>query len=397
MSNPEESETKVVLRDGLLVLPDRIARGDLILEGAVIRALAPAGSASGDEIWDLGGRRVIPGWIDPHIHGVGGVDFNHTDPETLAESIEGLAKQGITTVYPTIVPGPEEEMKQALATVARAAELSPSILGIHLEGPFVSPGRRGALPESGVLEWDDELMNRLLDAAAGRLRVMTFAPERVPLAAQKKFSMVGVKGSIGHTCADAEQTKAAIDAGARRCTHLCNAMPPLHHREPGPVGVLLLDHRVRCEVILDGHHLSDDLVRLALKMKGPSGLIAVSDAMPLAGMGVSSGVFCGQEVCSDGQRATLSDGTLAGSVTLLPEALSRTGNALNLDEISLQALASLNAAEDLGLPRRGSLRSDHRADLVIHGDDGIDAVLRGGLSVEDAEGPRLPASFERAL
>jgi len=158
----------------------------------------------------------------------------------------------------------------------------------------------------------------------------------------------------------------------------------------------LLDDRVRCEMILDGHHLSDELVRLALQMKGPSGLIAVSDAMPLAGMGVASGVFCGQEVCSDGHRATLADGTLAGSVTLLPEALSRTGSALDLDDLSLQSLGSLNAAEDLGLPRRGSLRSDHRADLVIHGENGIDAVLRGGVSVDDAEGPRLPAIFERS-
>ena len=139
----------------------------------------------------------------------------------------------------------------------------------------------------------------------------------------------------------------------------------------------------------------DVLVRLALKMKGPNGLIAVSDAMPLAGMGVSSGVFCGQEVCSDGKRATLSDGTLAGSVTLLPEALSRTAQALGWDQVSLQNMGSLNAAEDLGLPRRGSLRSDYRADLVIHGESGIEAVMRGGLSVEDAEGPRLPATIEQ--
>ena len=395
MSNPEESETTVVLRNGELVLPDRIVHGDLLLEGAVIRKLAPAGTATGDEIWDLGGRKVTPGWVDPHIHGFGGVDFNAADPETLADSVEKLAALGVTTVYPTIVPGPEEEMKEILSTVARAAELSPSILGIHLEGPFLSPGRRGALPESGVLEWDDELMNRLLEAAGGRLRLMTFAPERVPLSSLKKFSMVGIKGSIGHTCASAAETTAAIDAGARRCTHLCNAMPPLHHRDPGPVGAILLDDRVRCEVILDGHHLSDDLVRLALKMKGPNGLIAVSDAMPLAGMGGSSGVFCGQEVCSDGARATLSDGTLAGSVTLLPEALSRTAQALGWDQVSLQNMGSLNAAEDLGLPRRGSLRSDYRADLVIHGESGIEAVMRGGLSVEDAEGPRLPATIEQ--
>ena len=397
MSNPEVSDIRVVLRDGQLALPDRVVNADMVLEGAVIVGLAPVGTANGDEVWDLGGRRVTPGFIDTHIHGANGVDFNQADAETLASCAEDLARTGITSIYPTIVPGPEDAMKDALANCARAAELSPSIMGIHLEGPFVSAGRRGALPESGVLSWGDGLMNRLLEAAGGKLRIMTFAPEEVPFASQKKFSMVGVKGSIGHTCATAEETRLAIESGARRCTHLCNAMPAMHHRDPGPVGVLLLDERVRCEVILDGHHLSNDLVKLALKLKGAHGLIAVSDAMPLAGMGVSTGVFCGQEVCSDGHRATLVDGTLAGSVTLLPEALSRTEKELGLSGVELQAMGSLNAAEDIGLPRRGSIRTDYRADLVIHGADGVDAVLRGGLSVEDADGPRLPAVVQRVL
>ena len=399
MSNPEDSLQRIVLRDAEAVLPDRIIRADLVIEGTVIAKLAPPGSATGDEIWDLGGRRVTPGCIDAHIHGVNGTDFSRTDAEAIAASAEDLAAMGITTIYPTIVPGTEQEMVAALMECSRAMELSKSILGIHLEGPFVSSGRMGALPEAGIHSWDEGLFDRLLDGAGGQLRIMTFAPEEVPLEVQRKFATVGVRGSIGHTCATAQQTDAAIDAGARRCTHLCNAMPSIHHRDPGPVTALLLDERVRCEVILDGHHLDDDMVRMALRMKGAAGLMAVSDAMPLAGMGIASGSFCGQEVCSDGSRATLENGTLAGSVTLLPEALANTSKRLGWDPSVTAALGAATAAADLGLPRRGAIRSDHRADLVIHGlatEQGVEVtVLRGGIPVRDPEGPRLPDEMER--
>ncbi|MGE4620303.1 MAG: amidohydrolase family protein [Planctomycetota bacterium] len=395
MSNPEDSLPKVVLRDAQAVLPDRTLRADIVMQGSVIAALAAPGTASGDEIWDLGGRRVMSGLIDAHIHGAGGVDFTAADAETIAGCAEQLAMAGVTTIYPTIVPGSEPQMISALKECARAKELSSSILGIHLEGPFVSGGRRGALPVAGVHSWDEQLFDRLHDAANGQLRIMTFAPEEIPISAQKRFSAVGVLGSIGHTCANAEQTRASIDAGVRRCTHLCNAMPAIHHRDPGPVMELLLDKRVRCEVILDGHHLDDEMVKMAMKLKGADGLMAVSDAMPLANLGVSTGVFCGQEVCSDGSRATLTDGTLAGSVTLLPEALKRTGEKLGLALPELAALGSANAAADLCLPRRGLIRSDYRADLIIEGEDGIAAVLRGGVSAQDPTGPRLPAEMER--
>ena len=120
MSNPEDSLQRIVLRDAEAVLPDRIIRADLVIEGTVIANLAPPGSATGDEIWDLGGRRVTPGWIDAHIHGVNGTDFSRTDAEAIAASAEDLAAMGITTIYPTIVPGTEQEMVAALRECSRA-------------------------------------------------------------------------------------------------------------------------------------------------------------------------------------------------------------------------------------------------------------------------------------
>ncbi|MGE4614499.1 MAG: amidohydrolase family protein, partial [Planctomycetota bacterium] len=149
MSNPEDSLGRIVLRDAEAVLPDRVSRADLVIEGAVIVALAGPGTASGDEIWDLGGRRITPGLIDAHIHGSHGTDFTSGDAETIASCAEDLAARGVTTIYPTIIPGTEQEMLSAIRECLRASELSPSILGIHLEGPFVSTGRMGALPEAG--------------------------------------------------------------------------------------------------------------------------------------------------------------------------------------------------------------------------------------------------------
>ena len=223
---------------------------------------------------------------------------------------------------------------------------------------------------------------------------MTFAPEEVPISAQQRLRAAGVRGSIGHTCASATQTRAAIDAGTHRCTHVCNAMPPIHHRSPGPVLALLLDERVRCEVILDGHHLDDDMVQMALRLKGAEGLMAVSDAMPLAELGVSSGVFHDVAVASDGSRATTIDGRLAVSVTLLPEALRRTQASLGLKPHELAALGASTAADDLGLSRQGRICPGHVADLVIYGDQGVEAVLRAGAPVNPTD-PRLPGGLAR--
>jgi len=373
-----------VLQNAECVLPDRVLLADLVLRGPVIDLLAPAGEGCAElagseraEVYDLAGRRVTPGIIDLHVHGGFGIDFQRDTPETVAGSAERFAGIGVTTLLLTLVSAPEEELLDRLATAARACDLSPAFAGIHLEGPFIAKDRRGALPEAGVLAYDDGLMEKILSAAAGKLRVLTFAPEAVPVAALRRIRSRGISLSIGHTSCDAQTARAAIDAGAWRATHLCNAMPQIHHRAPGPALEVLLDPRVRCEVICDGVHVDDRVIALARRLKGPEGVVAVSDAMPLAGLGAAAGEFCGHEVQSDGKRAILDDGTLAGSVMFLPEALRRTGTALDLSPSDLVALGSTAPALDLGLPRNGRIGRGCRADLVIWERDAAVAALRG--------------------
>jgi len=374
-----------VLRNAECVLPDRVLLADLVLRGPVIDALAPAGEGDAElpggeraEMYDLGGRRTTPGIIDLHIHGGFGIDFQRDAPERVAAGAERLAAAGVTTLLLTLVSAPEEELLDRLSTAARACELSPAFAGIHLEGPFIARDRRGALPEAGVLPYDDARMERILSAAGGKLRVLTFAPEAIPVAALRRIRARGVSLSIGHTDGDAAATRAAIDAGAWRATHICNAMPPVHHRAPGPALECLLDPRVRCEVICDGVHVDDRIIALARRLKGPEGVVAVSDAMPLAGLGPAAGEFCGHEVQSDGTRAILDDGTLAGSVMFLPDALRRTGTALDLAPSDLVALGSTAPALDLGLPRNGRIGRGCRADLAIWERESAAAVIRGG-------------------
>jgi len=367
-----------VLRNAEVVLPDRTALADLVLRGPTIDSLLPPGRGQGVEVHDLGGRRVTPGLIDLHVHGGWGVDFYRDDAERIASVADRFLASGVTSLLLTLHTGPIDEMLDRIANAADACELSPVFAGIHLEGPFLARDRKGALPEEGIHAYDAELLGRIVEAAHGKLRVMTFAPESLPPAALGGLHSLGVGLSIGHTSSDAAAVRQAIAAGARRCTHLCNAMPPIHHRDPGPIVELLLDDRVRVEVIPDGRHLDDRVLEMILRLKGPDRVIAVSDAMPLAGLGAAAGSFCGQEVQTDGERATLADGTLAGSVTFLPEALARTASALQLSPSRLVSLGCTAAAQDLGLPRTGRIGSGGRADLVVWEDGRAQATLRGG-------------------
>ncbi len=384
-----------VFRDAELVLPDRLLVADLLVQGTQIRSLAPRGEGRGDEIYDLAGHRVAPGFIDLHTHGGWGVDFYTDGEEEYRRAAEMYGRAGVTRLLATLVPGPWEEMIARIDETARFLESIPAFLGIHLEGPFLSHERRGALPEIGFQEYSDAKMQAILEAARGTLRVMTFAPEVVPPSKIATIQSRGVVMSIGHTVATKEETDAAVRGGARRATHLCNAMPQLHHRTPGPLLTLLSTDHIRCEVIADGEHLDEDMLRFILRVKPPESVVAVSDSMPLTGMGAATANFAGAEVHSDGCRATQADGTLAGSVTSLPAALWRLEREQGLTPSRICQLGASNPASDLRLPRIGRIGQGCRADLIVLDSRGdLIATLRGGSRVgAGPEGPLLPATL----
>lgn len=383
LSLRELDDVRRVLRNATLVLPDRQVAGDLVLARGRIAELTAPGRGAGAESWDLAGRVVTPGLVDLHTHGGWGVDFSTDTPARMASVAPHYARAGVVRLLLTLVSAPRAELLERVAAAAQACALCPAFAGLHLEGPFLARDRRGALPEAGILAYDAGLVEELQRASAGWLRVMTFAPEAIPPAEVRRIQAAGITLSIGHTDGDADATEAAIRAGVHRATHLCNAMPPIHHRAPGPVVALLNDTRVRVEVIADGQHLDDRMLRLILAAKGQGRVQVVSDSMPLAGLGAACGEFAGAEGASDGVCARRTDGTLAGSVTPLGAALARTGVALGLSPVALAHLGATTPALDLPHSHPGRIATGAPADLLILEPDGtVHAALRAGVRAD---------------
>lgn len=395
----DRAETPVpvrVFRNALLHLPERSIEGDLLVKGNAIAGFGAPGKGEGAEIWDLDGCEVSPGLIDLHTHGGWGIDFYRDDAERIASVAGAYARAGVTRLLLTLHPGPADEMCDRIANAARVCAASTAFLGIHLEGPYLSRDRRGALPESGIHPWDVTLMERIWRAAGGKLRVMTFAPEALPPREIERIQARGVVLSIGHTAADAGVTEAAVAAGARRATHLCNAMPLIHHRDPGAVVPLLLDPRVRVEVIADGEHLDDRVLALVLRTKGDENVIAVSDSIPLAGSEATAADFAGARVRKEGNRAVLADGRLAGSITPLGAALERTRRALGLSPQRIATLGAAAPAADLRLPMAGRLASGCAADFLVRARDGrLVAAFRGGARADAGDEVAMPRELRR--
>lgn len=354
---------------------------------------------------------LAPGYVDVHCHGGGGIDvlgpgieaLRRGGRQVIAETVDALrafagfeARRGVAAVVPTAVSIPLEAIPTWLRAVAlarrrqaadrraalaagRRPPVEATILGANLEGPALAHGRRGA-HDPALLVTPRRLLERLTDeAVADRvLRVVTLAPEGDGgLEAVAGLARRGVVVSIGHTDASTDVARAAYAAGARSTTHLFNAMPPLHHRTPGPVGVAFAEGRAFVELIADGVHvhplLFGPLFRVLAKR-----LLLVSDAIPLAGRGDGRGRLGSLEVTVRGREARLADGTLAGSVTPLDEAVAIAVGAGVPLTMALGA-ASEVPARLLGLRGLGALRVGARADVVLVDEAGRrQAVLLGG-------------------
>jgi N-acetylglucosamine-6-phosphate deacetylase len=329
---------------------------------------------------DLTAHRVTPGLVDVHCHGGGGGDFGGDDA-----SIETAAarhrRAGTTTVLASLVSAPIDVLADQVSRL-RDHVGAGTVAGIHLEGPWIAASRCGAHDPRALRAPERSDVDRLLRLAVGNLRMVTLAPE-LPgaLDAVRHLVAAGVVVAVGHTDADAATVTAAIDAGATVATHLFNAMPPLHHREPGPVGALLSDPRVVVELIDDGAHLDPTVVDLAIAAAGPRRWMLVTDAISAAGQGDGVLSLGGLGVVvTDGRARLVDSGELAGSTLLLADAVRRQVRRGRDAHDAVEAATSTPAAT-LRLDA-GRITAGAAADLLLLDDQWeTTAVLRRGTPV----------------
>lgn len=315
------------------------------------------------EIVDCGADLIAPGLIDLQLNGAFGLDFT-VAPETVAAVAARLPQYGVTAFLPTLITSPLETYPTRLQTIAQVRSQGATILGVHLEGPFLSYGKRGAHNPAHLRPPRVEDLAPLLDA--GNVRLMTLAPELPGAAAMAAYLRAhGVVVSIGHTEASYDQAVAALDAGAGWGTHLFNAMPTLGHRQPGPVAALLERSLPPVGLIVDGIHVHPAMVRLVWRCKGVSGITLVSDAM--AALGMAPGVYqlSDQTVHVDAVSARLADGTLAGSILSVDQALRNIVAYTGCTPGQAVWMASATAADALGLRHKGRLEEGYDADIVM--------------------------------
>lgn len=334
---------------------------------------------------DLEGAYVIPGLIDIHTHGNSGADFSDGEEEGLRRMAAYYGKNGVTAFAPASMTLPYEVLEKAFA-VGRKVAGSPDrgsarLVGINMEGPFFSEKRKGAQNAAYLKDPDFEAFQRLNGASGGLVKLVDLAAE-LPGAVEftRRASRI-CKVSIAHTDADYDQAKAVIDAGASHLTHLYNAMPGIHHRTPGPIGAGSERENVYAELISDGVHIHPSAVRMAFKLF-PHRICLISDSMRACGMPEGESDLGGQKVYIKGRRATLANGTIAGSCTNLYDCMT-TAISFGISPEEAVRSATWNPAHELGmLEEIGSIRDGKRADFVICGAGlGRKAVYIGGEKV----------------
>ncbi|GAA1939471.1 N-acetylglucosamine-6-phosphate deacetylase [Streptomyces durmitorensis] len=357
--------TSKVLAGAQVVLPTgTLSNGRVIVDGTRISGSAPADA----ETIDLPpGHWVVPGFVDIHNHGGGGASFTSGTVEDVLKGVHTHRLHGTTTVVASTVTGEMDFLAQRAGLLAELAEQG-DIAGIHFEGPFISPCRKGAHSEALLRDPDPADVRKLMDAAHGRAKMFTLATE-LPggIDSVRLLAEHGVIAAIGHTDATYEQTQEAIDAGATVATHLYNAMPTLGHRAPGPIAALLEDERITVELINDGTHLHPASFELAFHHAGAARTALITDAMDAAGFGDGRYMLGPLEVVVlDSVARLVEGGSIAGSTLTLDRAFKRSVTVDRLPVEDVVRAISANPARLLGMyDTVGSLEPGKDADLVV--------------------------------
>ena len=351
---------------GEAVLPGGILRraAVVVTEGKISEVLRePRSGDLPEERREVRGL-ICPGFVDLQINGAFGIDVG-PDPQALQDLARELPRTGTTSFLPTLISSPIERYGEFLEALEKASPASGAkILGAHLEGPFLSPARKGAHDPKNLRPLDFGLLEELL--GTGLVRVMTIAPE---IAESGKAAGLlrggGAVASVGHTDATYEEVVRALEAGFTKATHLYNAMSPLIHRAPGAVGAVLDDDRVRAGIIADGIHVHEGALRVAYRQKGAEGLALVTDATEAAGMPPGAYELSGREVRLEDGAVRLPDGTLAGSALTMDRAARNAVALLGVSPQTAVRMATETPADILGMPEKGRIARGADADLVV--------------------------------
>lgn len=347
------------IKNGLVFNSEhKMEQKDLCLENGVITE----DSLSGE--FDAEGCYVLPGFIDTHIHGSGGVEFYASDYSGDPKpALDYLASEGVTSVLVTFATSSKDEY---IADAKRIKEANDDrILGIHAEGPFVNPVRKGGMNPTQIQKPCKEIPDLIQKHSGNMLKIYSLAPELEGAEDVIKHLLdMGVKVSIAHTDSTFEQATNAVDLGATRVTHTFNAMRPFSHRDSGIIGCALTDDRLECELICDMHHVSPTAVKLVVKAKGIDKVTMISDCSFFCGVPEGKYMFNGRELYVEGGLAKLADGTISGSTRSLAI------GAKNMFELGykpeeIAVMACVNPARAADAYDRGELKIGYRADVII--------------------------------
>jgi N-acetylglucosamine-6-phosphate deacetylase len=349
---------------GNVLAPEPLGRAAVVFEAGRILDVVrdPLRSDLPRDVREVEGF-ICPGFVELQINGSFGVNVG-PDGEALKRLARELPKTGITSFLPTLISSPVARYQAFLDALSGARNVPGArMLGAHLEGPFLSPLRKGAHDPANLLPIDLDLIRALV--GSDLVRMMTLAPE-LPGATEAIRLLLenGVVPSAGHTDATYEELTHAVDAGLRTGTHLYNAMSPLAHRAPGTVGALLSDGRTRAGIIADGVHVHEAALEIAYRQKGPDALALVTDAMEAAGMPDGEYELGGRTVRLEAGAVRLPDGTLAGSALTMDSALRNAARLLDIHLHEALRMTTSTPAAILGLPAKGRITPGADADLV---------------------------------
>lgn len=343
----------MLIENGIIFTGDRFAQGIAVrlMNGIVTEVGEKIIPENDENRLDLNGDYLLPGFVDVHIHAFRGSDTMRGEADIRRMSRE-LAKTGTGAFCPTTMSASEEETRDALngihAVMNRPERNGSRVLGAHMEAPFLSDGKAGAQLKQFFRDPDWNAFLRMAEDPSV-VRLITLAPERTGSEAFiRRAAGKGIRISIGHSDATSAQVHEAGDWGADHITHTFNAQTPIHHREPGIPGAALTDDRFYCEMICDGKHLHDDIVRLLIRCKGADRAVAITDAMEAAGMPDGEYALGGQTVYVHEGAARLEDGTLAGSVLTMPQALAALIHRYGADPLAACTMCISTPAESIG-------------------------------------------------